>query len=137
MTLCPALFASEHSALRSKKSAAWKAKQGQFKSVFVSDADRAGKGKARQVVEPAGFSAMARRLIERMREDMNANEVRSLAANKASSPVLQMAIQVEADLGMADEPESLMDRVMVGLITQQRMYLLKPPPTVLLIRAFR
>ncbi|VDC06251.1 unnamed protein product [Peniophora sp. CBMAI 1063] len=119
MILCPSLFASENSALRSKKSAAWKAKQGQFKSVFVSEADKADKGKARQVTEPAGFSAMARRLIERMRDDMDANEVRSLAANKSSSPVLQMAIQVEADLGMADEPESLMDRVMVGLITQQ------------------
>lgn len=122
MALCPALFASEHSALRSKKSAAWKAKQGQFKSVFVSETDKAAKGKARQATEPAGFNAMARRLIERLRADMDANEVRSLAANKASSPVLQMAIRVEADLGMVDEPESLMDRVMVGLITQQRMH---------------
>ncbi|KZV71404.1 ARM repeat-containing protein [Peniophora sp. CONT] len=119
MALCPTLFASEHSALRSKKSAAWKAKQGQFKSVFVSEVDKVDKGKARQATEPAGFSGMAHRVIERMREDMDANEVRSLAANKSSSPVLQMAIRVEADLGMADEPESLMDRVMVGLITQQ------------------
>ncbi|KAI0035625.1 ARM repeat-containing protein [Vararia minispora EC-137] len=113
--LCPELFASDTSIMRSKKSAAWKAKQGEFRSVFAD-----GEGKSKSVPPRASFPefrVMARRFIETIRDAMNANEVRALASNKASSPVLQMVIRVEADLEMSDRSGSLMDWVLVGLIT--------------------
>ena len=36
--------------------------------------------------------------------------------------MLQVLLEVEADQGMANEPGSLMDRVMVGLITSCREF---------------
>jgi len=87
VALCPDVFAPDSAILRSKKSAAWKAKQGGFKSVLE---DEKGKGKSTSPsAPPPPFREMARRLVVSLREGMDANEVRSLAANKASSPVLQ------------------------------------------------
>jgi nucleolar protein 9 len=131
--LCPSLFASDPSIVRSKRSATWKSKQGEFKSVFTDEKEKGKAAPLRTI--PVMLTEMSRRIIVAMRDNMDANEVRSLAANKASCPVLQvrrchfglnrklrhccsqMAIQVEANIGMADEPGSLMDRVLVGLIT--------------------
>ncbi|KAI0313257.1 armadillo-type protein [Amylostereum chailletii] len=118
--LCPGLFPGEasstsQSALRSKKSAAWKAKQGTFKSVFSEDSVK-GKNVPLEA-SPPEFRAIAKQYIEALRNDLDENEVRAMAANKASSPVLQMILKVETDLGMADEPGSLVDRVLVGMIT--------------------
>jgi len=35
-----------------------------------------------------------------------------------------MLIEIEADQGMSDEPESLMDRALMGLISSHRQYFL-------------
>ncbi|KAG6849947.1 hypothetical protein H0H93_003319 [Arthromyces matolae] len=101
--------------VRSKKSAAWKAKQGPMKSMFFDE-----KGKSKEVVspsKPAQFKDVARRFVEILRNELGNNEVRALAANKVASPGLQMLLEVETECGMADEPHSLMDTVMVGIIS--------------------
>ncbi|KAF5388249.1 hypothetical protein D9615_000027 [Tricholomella constricta] len=119
--LSPNLVPSDNSAqpvLRSKKSAAWKAKQGPMKSVFTEEK---GKGKeAPPKSMPTEFRQLARRFVEALRADLGENEVRALAANKVASPSLQLLLEVEADQGMASDRDSLMDRVTVGIVTACR-----------------
>ncbi|KAG6918212.1 hypothetical protein DXG01_015805 [Tephrocybe rancida] len=115
--LSPTVSASSHGqgAMRSKKSAAWKARQGPMMSVFTDE-----KGKGKEVVtqsRPAEFRGLAKRLVDVLRAELGENEVRALAANKVASPGLQMLLDVEADCGMTSDPDSLMDRVMVGIIS--------------------
>ncbi|KAF8164817.1 armadillo-type protein [Crassisporium funariophilum] len=118
LLLSPNLAASEdssQSAVRSKRSAAWKSKQGQMKSVFKDE-----KGKGKETVMraiPPEFRQMARRFVEVFRSQNGENEVRAMAASKVACPGLQMLLEVEADQNMSNEPGSLMDRVMVGIIT--------------------
>ncbi|KAH8105489.1 ARM repeat-containing protein [Cristinia sonorae] len=103
------------STIRSKKSAAYKAKQGPLKSVFTSlDRDTNVTG---PVARPDGFSAAARRFVMDLRDKLDGNEVRALAANQVASPVLQLLLEVEARQQMSDEPGSLMDSVLTGMIT--------------------
>lgn len=91
LLLSPNLSASDENAqlaLRSKKSAAWKARQGPMKSVFV-----ANKGKAKEVPvrsTPPEFQNIARRFVDVLRAELGENEVRALAANKVASPGLQV-----------------------------------------------
>ncbi|KAH9853868.1 ARM repeat-containing protein [Lenzites betulinus] len=101
-------------ALRSKKSAAYKARQGSMKSVFVE-----GKAEALQTTKstPKDFRKMALRFVSALREQLGENEVRALAANQVASPVLQMVLELEAAYGKADAPSSITDHVLVGLIT--------------------
>ncbi|KAK7696593.1 hypothetical protein QCA50_001251 [Cerrena zonata] len=113
--LCPNLFPPEKSsAMRSKKSAAYKAKQGPLKSVFTNDSDAPV---SRVPFTPKELLPLAPRFVRAIRENLSENEIRALAANQVASPVLQMLLEVEADRQMADEPGSLMDCVMAGLIT--------------------
>jgi nucleolar protein 9 len=75
-------------ALRSKKSTAWKTKQGPMRSLFVD-----GKGKEKEVSTqraPTVFRQLARRVVEVLRAELSGNEVRALAANNVASPVLQV-----------------------------------------------
>jgi len=61
-----------------------------MKSVFAS---RGGSQDGKSVLKVHAipeFSKLARRLVQQLREDLNANEVRALAANKVASPVLQV-----------------------------------------------
>ncbi|EDR04892.1 uncharacterized protein LACBIDRAFT_303745 [Laccaria bicolor S238N-H82] len=121
LLLSPTLSSSsssedDSSAVRSKKSAAWKAKQGPMKSVFSNSNE--GKGKSIPLKSaPLEFTEMARRFVQVFRDQLGENEVRAMAASKVAGPGLQVLLEVEADQGMANEPGSLMDRVMVGLIT--------------------
>ncbi|KAL1665643.1 armadillo-type protein [Schizophyllum commune] len=111
--LCP--LQSTARDMRSKKSAQWKAKQGQMKSVY---ADEKGKGKEDVRMErPEEFAECARRCIVQLRETMDGNEVRALVSNKVASPCLQAILEVEANLGMSEEADSLMDRITVGLVS--------------------
>ncbi|THH33801.1 hypothetical protein EUX98_g467 [Antrodiella citrinella] len=108
--------ANSHKAsnIRSKKSASFKAKQGPLKSVFSSAEPEATAG---EILRPEEFPAAAKRFVNTVREKLDANEVRALAANQVASPVLQLLLEVEAGANMADEPGSLMDSVLAGLIT--------------------
>jgi nucleolar protein 9 len=90
LLLSPNLTLSEagsQSALRSKKSAAWKAKQGQMKSVFD---ESKGKGKETLRSTPASFRQMARRFVEEVRTQLGENETRAMVANKVACPGLQV-----------------------------------------------
>ncbi|EIN10789.1 ARM repeat-containing protein [Punctularia strigosozonata HHB-11173 SS5] len=122
--IAPADSTLKSAGLRSKKSAAWKARQGQFSSVFVDETSANGeKGKGKES-EPAStrvpleFSRLASAFVARIREELTPNEVRALAADKVASPVLQLLLELEAHHGISDEPDSLMDRVLVGIVTQ-------------------
>ncbi|TFK56028.1 ARM repeat-containing protein [Heliocybe sulcata] len=100
--------------LRSKKSASWKNKHiGTLKSVFDED-----KQEAYSV--PESFGTMAVRFVEVLEFQLDANEVRALAADKVASPVLQMLLEIESAHDMADQPDSLMDRIIAGLISSCR-----------------
>ncbi|EMD40990.1 hypothetical protein CERSUDRAFT_149573 [Gelatoporia subvermispora B] len=101
------------SSVRSKKSAAWKARQGPMKSVFSDNNSTQKQGK----VATKEFQQAAARFVLALRDQLDENEVRALAANKVASPVLQMLLEIEAAQDMADTSNSLMDRVLVGLIT--------------------
>jgi nucleolar protein 9 len=83
--LCPDL--AKDSPVRSKKSAAWKAKQGSMKSVFEK-----GKGKesATQLQAPSEFRQMTGKILEVLRTDLDENEVRAMAASKVASPGLKV-----------------------------------------------
>lgn len=88
LLLCPNVPIADEGALRSKKSASWKARQGPMKSVFQE-----GKGKGRENASPntpEQFHEAARTLVEVLREELDDNEVRALAANKVASPTLQV-----------------------------------------------
>lgn len=90
LLLSPNLSASEEnlqSAVRSKKSAVWKARQGQMKSVFSEDK---GKGKETLRSTPPEFRQMARRFVQMVRDQLDENETRAMAANKVSCPGLQV-----------------------------------------------
>ncbi|KAL1937556.1 hypothetical protein VTO73DRAFT_13051 [Trametes versicolor] len=102
------------SALRSKKSAAYKARQGSMKSVFTQ-----GEAQGVQPTKstPKEFRKAALRFVSALREQLGENEVRALAANQVASPVLQMILELEAAYGKADAPGSIMDHVLAGLIT--------------------
>ena len=84
-------------AVRSKKSAAWKAKQGVMKSVFDNDTkgDVKGKGKEKEKESdgvPPDFSQMASRIIEVFKSQISENEVRAMAASKVACPGLQVCV---------------------------------------------
>ena len=86
--LCPSV-ATDDENVRSKKSATWKAKQGEMKSIFQ------GKGKGKESSSwsraPPEFSAMARRFIEGVQQKFGENEVRAMAADRVASPGLQVS----------------------------------------------
>ena len=76
--------------VRSKKSAAYKARQGPMKSVFVEGGDQKQVSTTRRV--PKEFRKVATRIVSAMRDSLGENEVRALAANQVASPVLQVTL---------------------------------------------
>jgi len=87
--LCPTV-ATDDENVRSKKSATWKAKQGEMKSIFQDK----GKGKESSSSwsrAPPEFNAMARRFIEGIQQKFGENEVRAMAADRVASPGLQVS----------------------------------------------
>ena len=93
LLLCPQLFQSDaphksQAFVRSRKSAAWKAKQGALKSIFGDGPDK-GKATA-EGRHPPEFREVARKYVTMLRTNLDGNEVRSLAANKVACPVLQV-----------------------------------------------
>ncbi|TCD70472.1 Nucleolar protein 9 [Steccherinum ochraceum] len=108
---------SQHgqSNIRSKKSAAFKAKQGPLKSVFTAN-DPAATA-AGTSLRPDKFKELIRRFVVDIRTKLGENEIRALAASQVASPVLKMLLEAEAEENMADEPGSLMDTVLAGLVS--------------------
>lgn len=95
--LCPALFTSEKSqnTVRSKKSTAWKVKQGPMKSVLTDEKGSHGKGKLSEssntkTATPKKFGDAAKKIVMAVRNALGENEVRALSADKVASPVLQV-----------------------------------------------
>ncbi|XP_006459728.1 hypothetical protein AGABI2DRAFT_202089 [Agaricus bisporus var. bisporus H97] len=108
---------ANESLVRSKKSAAWKAKQGSMKSVFEKDK---GREPVKQLQAPSEFHQMTKQFLEVLKSGLDENEIRAMAASKVASPGLKMLLEVEADLGSSGEPDSLMDRVTVGVVSACR-----------------
>ncbi|KAF8511204.1 ARM repeat-containing protein [Gautieria morchelliformis] len=104
----------------SKKSASWKARIGPMKAVISNEFDITdfAIAKRAELPTPGDFSKMASRILSQFLDVLDGNEVRALAVNKVSSPVLQMLLELEASLGRSDAPDSVMDRVLAGLISQ-------------------
>lgn len=93
LLLCPQLFHSDaphksRAFVRSRKSAAWKARQGPLKSIFGHASDKGQTTK--EGGQPPAFREVARKYVTLLRTTLSANEVRSLAANKVACPVLQV-----------------------------------------------
>ena len=78
--------------MRSKKSAAYKAKQGPLKSVFTNDSETPVFGTPSV---PKELLSLAPRFVTALRENLGENEVRALAANQVASPVLQVCPTLE------------------------------------------
>lgn len=80
----------QRSHLRSKKSAAHKARQGPMKSVFT------GEAKSESNTNTSNYSpelqTKAAKFVATLREQLGANEVRALAASQVASPVLQVCV---------------------------------------------
>ncbi|EPT01842.1 hypothetical protein FOMPIDRAFT_1161063 [Fomitopsis schrenkii] len=103
--------------VRSKKSAAWKARQGPMKSVLVEQQAVVLASAAAAKSAPEEMKAMAKQFVTALREQLGENEVRALAADKVASPVLEMLLEIEAEYCMVGQPGSLMDRALVGMIS--------------------
>lgn len=91
--LCPQLFQYDaphksQALVRSRKSIAWKAKQGPLKSVFGAEL---GQNQTKKEARwPSAFHEVATKYVTMLRTTLNANEIRSLAASKVGCPVLQV-----------------------------------------------
>ncbi|KAH7343515.1 armadillo-type protein [Rhizoctonia solani] len=96
---------------RSKKSAAYKSRQGSMRSI-LSETERAS-----TAIVPTSFGEIAAKFVDTLRESTDANEIRAFAANKVANPVLQAMIDLEAQQGRSDTPGSLIDSVLMGTIS--------------------
>ena len=75
-------------ALRSKKSATYKARQGSMKSVFAEFGEQSQATTSRRV--PKEFRKAAFDIVSALRNQLDGNEVRAMAAHTVASPVLQV-----------------------------------------------
>lgn len=79
--------------LRSKKSTAWKDKQGPMKSMFDTSSSTY-KGKQKEGTPkrniPPEFPTLTARCIGKILEENNDNELRAMAADKVASPALHV-----------------------------------------------
>ena len=95
LLLCPQVFQSDaphksQEVVRSRKSVAWKARQGPLKSIFGDESGQGQSQTSRGGSQLPAFQEVARRYVEMLRTTMDANEVRSLAGSKVACPVLQV-----------------------------------------------
>lgn len=105
-------FSDEDS--RSKKSAAFKARHGSMRSIFGPE--HAAASMVKDV--PWNLKELARRMVVILRTELSDNEIRALASDKIASPALQIMVRVESENGEADRAGSLVDRILMGLITR-------------------
>ncbi|QRV72650.1 Pumilio-family RNA binding repeat [Ceratobasidium sp. AG-Ba] len=98
--------------VRSKKSAAYKSRQGSMKSILDASTERSATFTA-----PASFKEMAVRFVDTLRDALDANEVRALAADKVANPVLQALVELEAKQGKSNSSGSLIDSILMGAVS--------------------
>ncbi|KAG9127153.1 Nucleolar protein 9 [Ceratobasidium sp. 392] len=103
------------SLVRSKKSAAYKSRQGSMRSILDSGIERNS-----TTAVPSAFEEISSRFVDTLRDAVDANEVRALAADKVANPVLQALIELEAKQGKSASSGSLMDSVLMGAISSLR-----------------
>ena len=89
--LCPELFQSDapHKSqgfVRSRKSIAWKAKQGPLKSIFGDELDQGQNQTKKEVRQPPEFHEVTWKYVTMPRTSgtLNENEIRSLAASSVA-----------------------------------------------------
>ncbi|KAF8314735.1 ARM repeat-containing protein, partial [Clavulina sp. PMI_390] len=105
---------SSHSASSSsKKSAAFKAKQGSMKAVVSSNQTISTLNPT-----PPRLVQLANLIVQQLRRSLSDNEIRALASDKVASPTLQIMLRIEAASAESEQPGSLMDRILMGLVTQ-------------------
>lgn len=91
----------------------------------VLDSSHSTNGQETKTVHPLvpeRLKAMALNLVEALSEKLGENEIRALASDRVASPALQMMLRVEAAGGRADVSGSVMDRVLMGLISALGTY---------------
>lgn len=83
---------SQHkdAAARSKKSAAFKARQGSMKSVLSEQEN--GSGRTQVERTPKRLKDVALKMVLALRDRLGENEVRALASDKVASPALQVSV---------------------------------------------
>ncbi|KAG9091763.1 Nucleolar protein 9 [Ceratobasidium sp. 370] len=106
------------SLVRSKKSAAYKSRQGSMKSVLESSIEH-----DTTAAVPPSFGEMAGRFVGTLKDALDANEVRALAADKVANPVLQAILRLDA--GMLLETIREVDGVASKLVKTARTGVLK------------
>jgi len=119
-------------AVRSKRSAGFKARQGAMLSVFDNEA-----GKTRHRKAPEAFLSIAERMLSNIRQSLSPTEIRALAAHKVAAPTLkvhtriisllihtdlsvQILLELEANFKQTDVPGSFADSILMGVVTGHR-----------------
>ncbi len=128
----------QSSAVRSKRSAGFKARQGAMLSVFDDDA-----GKLHHRQAPDTFLSTAKRMLSGIRQSLSPTEIRALAVNKVAAPTLKVRtrvtslpthadfsvkilLELEANFEQTDVPGSFADSILMGVITDHRGYCTVP-----------
>jgi nucleolar protein 9 len=101
---------------RSRKSSKWKAKQGPMNSMFSAEELTT----EQPTLVPPSFEDLSRALLLNIRQKLDENEVRALGASKVAAPLLRLLLALEAHLQFTDQPGSLMDSLLSGIITLSR-----------------
>lgn len=107
---------------RSRKSAKWRSKQGQLRSVFHKDQEVAEFGVGAVLPVPTPLRMMGDRLYEALKSAWCASGgegTRNAACNPVTNSLLQVLLGLETDKGEAEEPGSMVDNLLEGLVTSQ------------------
>lgn len=114
----PSATDSSSSAIRSKRSEKYAQQNANFKPVVENagetPADEAGQKEALRVSD--SLRAELPKFWRAVRSEISPVEIRALGVGNVSGPVLQMLVELEAAGGEADEPGSLLDACLCGLV---------------------
>lgn len=106
---------------RSRKSAKWRSKQGQLRSVFHKDGnDIETTGETTTSPVPVPLRKMGDKLYDTIKRTWCHSAgvgARSAACDSTSSGLLQVLIDLEFDKDEAEKPGSMVDYLLDGLIT--------------------
>lgn len=111
---------TEHA--RSRKSAKWRSKQGHLRSVFHRDQADAKDVSDSGSPVPAPLKKMGIKLYKAIKSkwcQAPGVGTRNAACNPATNAFLQVLIGLEFDKGEAEQPGSMVDNLLDGLITSQ------------------